>query len=147
MTLEWTRHLVIVPVLLPLLCGALMAPLGLVEWVEAAQFDAVAALAGSGPAFVYRSIDAPAEAGGAIGVPAERALRLALATVEGGALLAAQASDVPAGLADKVASPGGSTRDGLNVLDRDEALKRLLIETLAASVRRNGEMAAAARGG
>jgi pyrroline-5-carboxylate reductase len=124
---------------------ALMATLGLVEWVDAARFDAVAALAGSGPAFVYRFIDALAAAGAEIGLPAEQALRLALATVEGGALLAAQSSDAPAALADRVASPGGSTREGLNVLDKDAALRRLLIETLAAAVRRNGEMAAAAR--
>lgn len=126
---------------------ALMTPLGLVEWVDAAQFDAVAALAGSGPAFVYRFVDALAAAGITLGIPAEQALRLALATVEGGALLAAQAPDTPATLADKVASPGGSTREGLNVLDKGEALRRLLIETLTASVRRNGEMAAAARRG
>ena len=125
---------------------ALMAPLGLVEWVEAARFDLVAALAGSGPAFVYRFIDALAAAGTAIGLPAEQALRLALATAEGGALLAAQSADTPAVLADKVASPGGSTREGLNVLDNEAALRRLLVGTLTASVRRNGEMAAAARG-
>lgn len=124
---------------------ALMAPLGLVEWVEAARFDAVAALAGSGPAFVYRFVDALAAAGAEIGLSAEQALRLALATAEGGALLAARSGDTPGVLADRVASPGGSTREGLNVLDRDDALKRLMIETLAASVRRNGEMAAAAR--
>ncbi|MGV3455732.1 pyrroline-5-carboxylate reductase [Sphingomonas sp.] len=125
---------------------ALMAPLGLVEWVDVAQFDAVTALAGSGPAFVYRFIDALAEAGAAVGIPADQALRLALATVEGGALLAAQASDSPAALADKVASPGGSTRKGLDVLDADAALVRLLTATLEASERRNAEMAAAARG-
>jgi pyrroline-5-carboxylate reductase len=125
---------------------ALMAPLGLVEWVDVAQFDAVTALAGSGPAFVYRFIDALAEAGAAVGIPADQALRLALATVEGGALLAAQSSDNPAALADKVASPGGSTRKGLDVLDADAALVRLLTATLEASERRNAEMAAAARG-
>lgn len=126
--------------------GALMAPLGLTEWVDAAQFDAVTALAGSGPAFVYRFIDALAAAGAAIGIPADQALRLALATVEGGALLAAQSADTPAMLADKVASPGGSTRTGLDVLDADAALVQLLTATLAASQRRNAEMAAAARG-
>jgi len=126
--------------------GALMAPLGLTEWVDAAQFDAVTALAGSGPAFVYRFIDALAAAGAAIGIPADQALRLALATVEGGALLAAQSADTPAMLADKVASPGGSTRMGLDVLDADAALVKLLTATLAASQRRNAEMAAAARG-
>lgn len=126
--------------------GALMAPLGLVEWVDVARFDAVTALAGSGPAFVYRFIDALAEAGAAVGMPADQALRLALAIVEGGALLAARSSDSPATLADKVASPGGSTRAGLDVLDTDAALVRLLTATLEASERRNAEMAAAARG-
>lgn len=125
---------------------ALMAPLGLTEWVDVAQFDAVTALAGSGPAFVYRFIDALAEAGAAIGIPADQALRLALATVEGGALLAARSSDTPAALADKVASPGGSTRKGLDVLDADAALVKLLTATLDAAERRNAEMAAAARG-
>lgn len=126
--------------------AALMAPLGLVEWVEAGQFAAIGALAGSGPAFVYRFVDALAAAGEALGLPAQQALRLALATAEGGALLAAQSDDAPGVLADRVASPGGSTRAGLNVLDADDALKRLVEETLAASVKRDAEMAAAARG-
>lgn len=125
---------------------ALMAPLGLVEWVEAAQFAVVGALAGSGPAFVYRFVDALAAGGEALGLSTEQALRLAMATVEGGALLAAQSADTPAVLADKVASPDGSTRAGLNVLDADDALRRLVAETLAASVRRDAEMAAEARG-
>ena len=125
---------------------ALMAPLGLVEWIEGeSQFDAVTALSGCGPGFVYRFIDALADAGAALGLPADQAARLAVATVEGAGLLAAAAGERPAVLADRVASPGGSTREGLNVLDRDGALASLLRETLAASARRNAEMAAAAR--
>lgn len=125
---------------------ALMAPLGLAEWIaDEALFDAVTALAGSGPGFVYRFIDALADAGAALGLPADQAQRLALATVEGAGLLAAQASEPPATLADRVASPGGSTRRGLDVLDQQDALKRLLRETLAAATRRNAEMAAEAR--
>lgn len=127
------------------LIDGLMAPLGLVEWVDAGNFDAVTALAGSGPAFLYRFIDALGTAGAAIGLPPEQAARLALATVEGAALLAAAAAVPPGALADKVASKGGSTREGLDVLDGDEALVRLLIDTLAAARRRNAEMAAAAR--
>lgn len=125
--------------------AALMAPLGLVEWVDAACFDAVTALAGSGPAFVYRFIDSLAQAGTAFGLPEEQALRLALATVEGGAMMAATSTEFPGALADRVASPGGSTRAGLNVLDAQGALNALLLQTLAASVRRNAEMAAVAR--
>lgn len=125
---------------------ALMIPLGLVEWVDAAQYGTVGTLSGCGPAYVYRFIDALAAAGVAQGIPPDQALRLALATLEGGALLAAQAEDPPSALADKVASPGGSTRQGLNVLDADGALNRLVADTLTASVRRGAEMAAAARG-
>jgi pyrroline-5-carboxylate reductase len=51
----------------------------------------------------------------------------------------------PAVLADRVASPGGSTREGLNILDAGDALSKLMAETLTASERRNREMAAAAR--
>ena len=123
----------------------LMAPLGLIEWVDAHLFDAVTALAGSGPGFLYRFIDALASGGAALGLPADQAARLAVATVEGAGLLAAAADEAPALLADRVASPGGSTRAGLNVLDHDSALVRLLTETLAAATRRNAEMAAAAR--
>lgn len=123
----------------------LMRPLGLVEWVAADQFDAVTALAGSGPAFVYRFIDALARAGAAQGLPADQAARLALATVEGAALMAASADAAPGTLADRVASAGGSTRKGLDVLDRDDALVALLRETIAAATRRNAEIAAAAR--
>ncbi len=125
---------------------ALMAPLGLVEWIDdAALFDAVTALSGCGPGFVFRFIDALAAAGAALGLPADQAQRLAIATVRGSATMAAGADVSPAALADRVASPGGSTRQGLNVLDEGDALKHLLAATLAASERRNAEMAAAAR--
>ena len=125
--------------------AALMAPLGLVEWVAAAHFDAVTALAGCGPAFLYRFIDALAVAGVAQGLAQDQAQRLALAMVEGSALLAAAADIGPGALAERVASPGGSTRKGLDVLDAGGALTALLTETLAAAARRNAEMAAAAR--
>ena len=123
-----------------------MGPLGLVEWIaDEARFDDVTALAGCGPGFVFRFADALAQAGAALGLPADQAARLALATLEGSAIMALDADVTPAVLADRVASPGGSTRQGLNVLDADDALVRLLTETLAASAARNRDMAAAAR--
>lgn len=126
---------------------ALMAPLGLVEWIDdEAFFHAVTALSGSGPGFVYRFIDALAGAGVGLGIPADQAGRLALATVEGAAALAARSDADPATLADRVASPGGMTREGLNVLDAEDAIRRLLDRTLAATARRGEELAAAARG-
>lgn len=126
---------------------SLTTPLGLAEWVDdEAAFDAVTALAGCGPGFVFRFADALASAGAALGLPDEQARRLALATLAGSAAMAERADVPPATLADRVASPGGSTREGLNVLDADDALADLMRRTLAASARRNAEMAAKARG-
>jgi len=126
---------------------SLMTPLGHVEWIaDEARFDAVTALSGCGPAFVFRFIDALTRSGAALGLPPDQAARLALATVAGGAAMAAASDESPATLADRVASPGGSTREGLNRLDRDGALDRLLAETLAASRDRNAALAANARG-
>lgn len=125
---------------------ALAAPLGHFEWIgDEGLFDAVTALSGCGPGFVFRFADALAAAGAALGLPEDQAMRLAIATLEGSAVMAAQADASPATLADRVASPGGSTREGLNVLDRDQALVRLLTDTLAAAAHRNAELAAAAR--
>ncbi|SOB78511.1 pyrroline-5-carboxylate reductase [Sphingomonas guangdongensis] len=122
--------------------GRLMAPLGLVEWVDEGSFDLVTALAGSGPAFLYRFIDALAAAAADLGLSADQAGRLALATVGGAAALAAAADATPGDLANQVASKGGSTRAGLDVLDDEQALRTLLRATLAAAERRNGELAA-----
>ncbi len=125
---------------------ALMAPLGLVEWIDDEElFDRGSVLSGCGPAFLYRFIDALAEAGSVLGLAPDQARRLAIATVEGAGLLAAEADAPPAVLADRVASPGGSTLQGLNVLDQGDALKALLRDTLAASAKRTAEMAAEAR--
>lgn len=127
---------------------ALMDPLGLPEWLAAeADFDLVTALAGSGPGFVYRFIDALAAGGAALGLDPAQAQRLAVTTVEGAAQLAAASPHSPAELARRVASPGGSTQKGLDVLDADGALLALVEATLRAARDRNAEMAAAARAG
>ncbi|MEO5587884.1 MAG: pyrroline-5-carboxylate reductase dimerization domain-containing protein, partial [Novosphingobium sp.] len=125
---------------------ALMRPLGLPEWLaDEAQFDLVTALAGSGPAFVYRFIDALAAGAAALGLPREQADRLALAMVEGAAALAAASPDAPGELARRVASPGGTTEAGLRVLDADRALGGLAEATLKAAANRSAELAKAAR--
>lgn len=127
--------------------AALMAALGLVEWIDdEVLFDAVTALSGSGPAFLYRFIDALARGGVALGLPPDQAARLALQTVAGAAATAAASVDAPITLADRVASKGGSTRAGLDVLDEGGALDRLIGATLAAAARRNAELAALSAG-
>ncbi|MBW8752795.1 MAG: pyrroline-5-carboxylate reductase [Sphingomonadales bacterium] len=125
---------------------ALMAPLGTSEWLASEDlFDLVTALAGSGPAFVYRFIDALAAGAAALGLDPDQAQRLALATAEGASLLAAASPHSPGELARRVASPGGTTQAGLDVLDEAGALARLIEATLRAARDRSAEMAREAR--
>ena len=121
--------------------------LGQPEWLDdESRFDLVAALAGSGPAFVYRFIDVLAAGADRLGLEQAQAQRLALAMVEGAAALAAAAPHPPGELARRVASPGGMTQKGLDVLDEGEALGRLVTEALRAARDRGREMARKARG-
>ncbi len=123
----------------------LLAPLGAPEWIDEDEFDLVTALAGSGPAFVYRFIDALASASTELGLHEDKARRLALAMVEGAAALAAASPHDPGELAHRVASPGGVTQRGLDVLDEDDSLRLLVGKTLRAARDRSAEMAAEAR--
>lgn len=139
-------HMIEDDVPLRTMIAELMAPLGLVEWIaDESAMDVVTALAGSGPAFLYRFIDALAAAGVACGLPDDQAARLALATVAGAGDQALGSGITAAEMAERVASPGGSTRKGLDVLDADDGLKVLLQATISSAVGRNRELAAAAR--
>lgn len=125
---------------------ALMAPLGLVRWFDdASGFEAAGALSGTGPAFLFRFIDALAAAGEAMGLARDDAAAVAKVTVSGAAAMAAASERSPSALADAVASPGGMTRQGLNVLDDRGALDALLTRTLEAAIHRGREMAAERR--
>ena len=125
----------------------LMDPLGTPEWLaREADLDAVTALAGSGPAFVYRFIEALTSGGTALDLDPEQAQRIALSMVEGAAILAARAGEPPAELARRVTSPGGTTAAGLAVLDDGAALENLIAATLRAARDRGAGLAAEARG-
>ena len=126
--------------------AGLMAALGHAVWYDEERiFNLVTSLAGSGPAFVFRFIEALAAGGESFGFTAEQARDLAIRTVEGAAALAG-AGNVPLDeLARQVTSPGGTTEAGLKVLDADEALKALVGDALEAARQRSLEMAAAAR--
>lgn len=120
--------------------------LGSAEWLEdESQFDLVTALAGSGPGFVYRFIDALAVAAARLGLPEDQAQRLAIQMVEGAAMLASASDFTPGELAKRVASPGGMTQKGLDVMDDGEAIVKLMTETLRAARDRGAEMAEEAR--
>jgi len=125
--------------------AALLEPLGPTEWLDESLFDLVTALAGSGPAFVYRFIDALASGATALGMDRAQAERLALATVEGASALAVRSGESPGDLARRVASPGGTTEAGLKTLDAGDCLARLVEATLRAARDRGAEMAIQAR--
>ncbi len=120
-------------------------PLGTPEWVAESSFDLVTALVGSGPAFVYRFIDALGSAATRLGLEEEQARRLALSMVEGASALASGSRHEPAALADMVASKGGTTRAGLDVLDDGEVMQKLMTACLRAARDRGAEMAREAR--
>nr|WP_240048814.1 pyrroline-5-carboxylate reductase dimerization domain-containing protein [Parerythrobacter lutipelagi] len=120
--------------------------IGSAEWLDdESQFDLATALAGSGPGFVYRFIDALAAGAHELGLPGEQAERLAVSMVEGAAALAAASPHSPRELARRVASPGGMTQKGLDVLDEGDGLSALVKQCLKAARDRGAEMAAEAR--
>ena len=102
-------------------------------------FDAATALSGSGPAFVYHFIDGLSLAGQAQGLDEKTARGLAIQTVIGAAKMAQTEGATPAQLAQKVATPGGCTAAGMEVLITSD-LKDVLRETLAATTRKAKEV-------
>ena len=96
---------------------ALMTVAGRHAWVaDEALMDAVTAISGSGPAYVFHFIECLAEAGAELGLPPELAAQMALQTVAGAGALASVSDDDPAELRRKVTSPKGTTEAALNVL-------------------------------
>jgi pyrroline-5-carboxylate reductase len=124
------------------LCGLLFAAIGESAWVEEeGLIDAVTAVSGSGPAYVFLLIEALARAGEAEGLPAELALRLARSTVAGSGELACVSPESPAQLRENVTSPGGTTRAALDVLMADDGLEPLIARAVAAAAARSRELA------
>jgi pyrroline-5-carboxylate reductase len=124
----------------------LMAALGHAEWFDDEElFQLGGVLTGAGPAFLFRFVEGLALAAQRLGLPRDQAGRLAAAMTEGAAALAAASDEGPDRLAARVASPGGTTQAGLEVLDQNRALFDLLHRTLEASRARSAEMAVAAR--
>jgi pyrroline-5-carboxylate reductase len=103
--------------------------------------DAVTAVSGSGPAYVFLLIEALAAAGVNAGLPSDLSRRLARATVAGAGELALVSSETPARLRENVTSPGGTTRAALDVLMAEHGLSDLLDRAVAAATARSRELA------
>jgi pyrroline-5-carboxylate reductase len=115
---------------------------GPVEWVPAeADIDAVTALSGSGPAYVFYLVECMAEAGRKLGLQADLAMRLARETVAGAGELMHQSPDDAARLRENVTSPGGTTAAALAVLMAEDGMQPLFDAALAAARKRAEELA------
>ncbi|MFN2621780.1 MAG: pyrroline-5-carboxylate reductase [Chthoniobacterales bacterium] len=114
--------------------------IGAVVEVTDEQIDAVTALAGSGPAFVYTVIEALAQGGEKMGLAPDAALTLASQTVLGAAQLASETKLSPEDLREMVVTPGGTTAAGLAAMDERKA-SDALIAAIEAAAKRGREMA------
>jgi pyrroline-5-carboxylate reductase len=121
---------------------ALLVATGAVEWVEDEDLmDAVTAVSGSGPAYVFLLAEELARAGIEAGLPAELATKLARETVAGSGELLHRSEVAAATLRQNVTSPGGTTAAALDVLMGEGGLQPLMIRAIAAATRRSKELA------
>ncbi|HMJ42701.1 MAG TPA: pyrroline-5-carboxylate reductase [Pseudolabrys sp.] len=120
----------------------LLSAIGKVEWVkDEALIDAVTALSGSGPAYVFLLAEAMTKAGVAAGLPADLASRLARETVSGSGELLHRSELDAALLRQNVTSPGGTTAAALNVLMGPGGFDELLTKAIAAATKRSRDLA------
>lgn len=123
------------------LAEQLLRAVGEVLWVDDdAAIDAVTAVSGSGPAYVFLFLEGLIAAGIAQGLPAKEARKLALATFSGATQLAALSPDTPARLRERVTSKGGTTAAALEVFQAHDTLG-ILHDAVAAAAQRARELA------
>jgi pyrroline-5-carboxylate reductase len=126
------------------LCGELLAAVGAVAWLDDERhLDAVTAISGSGPAYVFLLIECFEQAAIELGLDAALAKQLALATVAGAGAYAASTGEAPAELRRRVTSPKGTTQAALDVLMAQPGLRELLVRATRAAAERSRELARA----
>ena len=121
---------------------ALLRATGSVEWIDdETLMDAVTAVSGSGPAYVFLLAEELARAGVEAGLPVELATKLARETVSGSGELLHRSEEGSATLRQNVTSPGGTTAAALEVLMAKDGMQPLLTRAVAAATRRSRELA------
>ena len=124
------------------IADALLRATGSVEWVDKESLmDAVTAVSGSGPAYVFLLAEELARAGVAAGLPAELATKLARETVAGSGELLHRSDQSSATLRQNVTSPGGTTAAALEVLMGTEGMEKLMTRAVAAATQRSKDLA------
>lgn len=120
--------------------ASVLAPTGAIVWVDREEaLDAVTALSGSGPAYVFYLVEAMLDAAREMGLPEAEARRLAVQTVAGAAALVAGSTDTPATLRKNVTSPGGTTQAALALLET-RAVKSAFVAAILAACDRAREL-------
>ncbi|MGB8223764.1 MAG: pyrroline-5-carboxylate reductase [Polyangiales bacterium] len=127
------------------LVETLFRSVGIAVRVPEAQIDAVTGLSGSGPAYVFAMIEALRDAGAREGLPEQTALRLASQTVFGAARLLLDQKETPEVLRERVTSPGGTTRAGLDALAA-AGFADAILDAVHAATRRSAELGKVAEG-
>ena len=123
------------------LAERLLGSVGQVVWVDDdAALDAVTALSGSGPAYVFLFLEALIAGGVAVGLSPEQARQLALGTLDGATRLAAQSDDPPSVLRERVTSKGGTTAAALQVFQQAD-LAAIVRQAVEAAAQRSRELA------
>ncbi|MFK7793617.1 MAG: pyrroline-5-carboxylate reductase [Devosiaceae bacterium] len=123
--------------------SGLLGAVGAVVWVDnEPAMDAVTAISGSGPAYVFHMVEALAAAGEQLGLPQETAMALARQTIVGAGALLNTSEESAQQLRVNVTSPGGTTAAGLNVLQQSGALAALMQATAKAAFDRSVDLAA-----
>jgi len=124
------------------LCDQFLGAVGEVVWLDdEALIEAVTAISGSGPAYVFHFVEALTSAGVALGLAPEISAKLARATVTGAGELLHQSPDAPSRLRENVTSPNGTTAAALAVLMAQPGLGDLLARATAAAAKRAQELA------
>ena len=123
------------------LATALLQATGMVDWVDdEALIDAVTAVSGSGPAYVFHLVEAMAAAGVRAGLTPELAEKLARQTVIGSGVLMREDTSDAATLRQNVTSPGGTTQAALDVLMDNGVMVALMVRAIAAARKRSEEL-------
>ncbi len=121
------------------LTDKIFSAVGLVFQLKESLLDAVTGLSGSGPAYVYLVIEALSDGGVAAGLPRDVATKLAAQTVFGSAKMVLETGQHPAALKDMVASPGGTTVEGLHELEKGR-LRGVLISAVRAATEKSRKL-------
>lgn len=121
------------------LAQRLLSACGAVQTVPESQQDAVTALSGSGPAYVFYVLEAMIDAGVLLGLPRPVAAELAVQTVHGAAQMVRQPGAHPALLREQVTSPGGTTAAALRTLDAG-GVRAAIMEAIEAAARRSADL-------